>query len=238
MSVTAFTRIRNEYLDAQYRAQNAALGSSSTQANALTQAQSAFDEPSSSGIASQLSAFWSAWSGLSNDPTSEAAKVAVVTAGKQLAGTLKEVDAQLQGIEAQSAQQFNAIAGAHGELQSDATQIAQLNEQIKLSLQAKQQPNELEDRRDLLLDKVSELRPHQRHQGKRRDRYGHVRRRRRTARQGLGGRLAPGDSCSNQPGIAAAVNHVARLINPGTYGWSRAAGKLRAQSGKESLPLK
>ena len=157
VSVTAFTRIRNEYLDAQYRAQNAALGSSSTQANALTQAQSAFDEPSSSGIASQLSAFWSAWSGLSNDPTSEAAKVAVVTAGKQLAGTLKEVDAQLQGIEAQSAQQFNAIAGAHGELQSDASQIAQLNEQIKLSLQAKQQPNELEDRRDLLLDKVSEL---------------------------------------------------------------------------------
>jgi flagellar hook-associated protein 1 FlgK len=157
VSATAFTRIRNEYLDAQYRTRNAALGASTTQTNELTQAQSAFDEPSSSSIASQLSAFWSAWSGLSNDPTSEAAKVAVVSAGKQLAATMKEVDGQLQSIEAQAAQEYNAIAGAHGELQSDATQIAQLNEQIKLSLLAKQQPNELEDRRDLLLDKVSEL---------------------------------------------------------------------------------
>ena len=42
-------------------------------------------------------------------------------------------------------------------MQSDASQIAQLNEQIKLSLDAKQQPNNLEDRRDLLLDKLSEL---------------------------------------------------------------------------------
>ncbi len=95
VSVTAFTRIRNEYLDAQYRTQNAALGASTTQTNELSQAQSAFDEPSSSSIAGQLSAFWSAWSGLSNDPTSEAAKVAVVSAGKQLAATLKEVDGQL-----------------------------------------------------------------------------------------------------------------------------------------------
>jgi flagellar hook-associated protein 1 FlgK len=160
VSVATITRIRNTYLDAQYRTQNAGLGSAATQANELQQAQSAFDEPSSAGIATQLSAFWSAWGELADSPTSptsEAAKVAVVSAGTQLAETLHAVSAQLQTIEAQAAQQYTTIAGPSGEVQNDASQIAQLNEQIKLSLDAKQQPNNLEDRRDLLLDKLSEL---------------------------------------------------------------------------------
>jgi flagellar hook-associated protein 1 len=157
VSVATYMRIRNTYLDAQYRTQNAGLGAASTQAGELQQAQSAFDEPSSAGLASQLSAFWSAWGELSDAPSSEAAKVAVVSSGKQVADTLKEVAAQLQTIEGQAVQQYNAIAGPSGEVQSDASQIAQLNQQIKLSLQAKQQPNDLEDRRDLLLDQLSAL---------------------------------------------------------------------------------
>jgi flagellar hook-associated protein 1 FlgK len=157
VSVATITRIRNTYLDAQYRTQNAGLGAATTQANELQQAQSAFDEPSSAGIATQLSTFWSAWGELADAANSEPAKVAVVSAGTQLADTLHQVSAQLQTIEAQAAQQYNTIAGPSGEVQSDASQIAQLNEQIKLSLQAKQQPNNLEDRRDLLIDKLSEL---------------------------------------------------------------------------------
>jgi len=157
VSVATYMRIRNTYLDAQYRTQNASLGSATTQANELQQAQSAFDEPSTAGLATQLSAFWSAWGELANMPASEAAKVAVVSSGTQLADTLNQVSAQLQTIEAQAAQQYSAITGSSGEVQSDASQIAQLNEQIKLSLLARQQPNDLEDRRDLLVDKLSEL---------------------------------------------------------------------------------
>jgi flagellar hook-associated protein 1 len=156
VSVATIMRIRNTYLDAQYRTQNSALGAATAQAGELEQAQSAFDEPSSAGLASQLSAFWSAWGELADNPT-EAAKVTVVTAGTQVADTLHEVNAQLETVKAQAAQQHNAIAGPSGEVQADATQIAQLNQQIKLSLQAKQQPNDLEDRRDLLLDKLSAL---------------------------------------------------------------------------------
>jgi flagellar hook-associated protein 1 FlgK len=157
VSVATITRIRDTYLDAQYRTQNSALGAATTQADELQQAQSAFDEPSSAGLATQLSAFWSAWGELAKEPSSEAAKVAVVSAGNQLADTLNQVSAQLQSIEGQAAQQYAAIAGPSGEVQSDASQIAALNQQIKLSLQAKQQPNDLEDRRDLLIDKLSSL---------------------------------------------------------------------------------
>ncbi|HUN77607.1 MAG TPA: flagellar hook-associated protein FlgK [Solirubrobacteraceae bacterium] len=157
VSVATYTRIRNTYLDAQYRTQNTSLGSATTQAEELRQAQSAFDEPSSAGLASQLSAFWSAWGDLAEAPSSEAAKVNVVNTGQQVAQTLAGVAAQLQTIQEQAAQQYAAVTGPSGEVQTDAGEIAKLNQQIKLSLQAKQQPNELEDRRDLLLDKLSTL---------------------------------------------------------------------------------
>jgi flagellar hook-associated protein 1 FlgK len=157
VSVATITRIRNGYLDAQYRTQNAGLGAASTEAEELQQAQSAFDEPSSSGLSSQLSAFWSAWGSLANSPSSEAAREGVVSTGTQLATTLNQLSAQLSTISTQATQKYEAITGPTGEVADDANQIAQLNHQIQLSEQAGQPPNDLLDRRDLLLDKLSEL---------------------------------------------------------------------------------
>jgi flagellar hook-associated protein 1 FlgK len=156
VSVATITRVRNTYLDAQYRTQNSALSAAGTQAEELTQAQAAFNEPSSSGIASSLSAFWSAWSSLSSSPTIEA-KQGVVAAGQQVTGQLHELSAALATISSQASEQYTALAGPGGEVQDDANQIAQLNGQIKLAEEAGQQPSEMLDRRDLLLDKLSSL---------------------------------------------------------------------------------
>jgi flagellar hook-associated protein 1 len=157
VSVETIARVRNVYLDAQYRTQNSALSEASIESEELTQAQAAFNEPSSSGLASQISKFWSAWSELSNAPTSEAAKQAVVAAGEQLANTFHELSSQLSTISTQAGEQYAAITGPSGEVQEDANQIAQLNGQIKLAEEAGQEPNEMLDRRDELLDKLSGL---------------------------------------------------------------------------------
>jgi flagellar hook-associated protein 1 FlgK len=156
VSVATITRVRNEYLDAQFRTQTSAHSGATTQFEELSQAQATFNEPSSSGIASQLSAFWSAWSSLANSPTS-AAKEGVVAAGTRLAGALHEVGGQLSTISKQAGEQYAAITWPSGEVQNDANQIAQLNTQIKLAEEAGQKPNEMLDRRDLLLDKLSSL---------------------------------------------------------------------------------
>ncbi len=156
VTVATITRIRNTYLDAAYREHSTAAGAAGTQAEELQQAQSAFNEPSSTGLASQLSAFWSSWGKLADAPE-EPAKVGVVGAATQLTGSLHQLAAQLQSLEGQAAAQYAAIAGPTGEVAGDAAQIAELNHQIKLSLAAHQQPNELEDHRDLLLDKLSTL---------------------------------------------------------------------------------
>jgi flagellar hook-associated protein 1 FlgK len=157
VTVATITRIRNTYLDASYREHATAAGAAGAQAEELSQAQAAFNEPSSTGLASQLSAFWSSWGELAESPGEDAAKVGVVGAATQLTGSLHQLAAQLQTLEGAASAQYAAITGPTGEVAGDATQIAELNHQIKLSLAAHQQPNELEDHRDLLLDKLSAL---------------------------------------------------------------------------------
>ncbi len=157
VSVATITRIRNDYLDAQYRTQNGALSGASTQSEVLQQAQAAFNEPSSAGIASRLSAFWTAWNSLADSPTSEAAKEGVVAAGQQLTSTFNALSTALSTISSQATEHYKGLVGPEGEVQADANQIAQLNGQIKLDEEAGQKPNNMLDRRDLLLDKLSAL---------------------------------------------------------------------------------
>ena len=78
-----------------------------------------------------------------------------MAAGKQLPTTFKQLSAQLSTISSQAGEQYNALTGPSGEVENYANQIAQLNGQIKLSEEAGQPPNEMLDRRDLLLDKLS-----------------------------------------------------------------------------------
>jgi flagellar hook-associated protein 1 len=118
VNAAAITRIRNEYLNVQYRAQNNALSGASTRAEVLEQAQNAFGEPSSGGLASQLSKFWTAWSSLANAPASEEAKQGVLAAGQQLADTFNELSAQLSSISRTAGEQYKALAGAGGEVEN------------------------------------------------------------------------------------------------------------------------
>jgi flagellar hook-associated protein 1 len=157
VTVANITRIRNVYLDSQYRAQNGALGGASAQAEELQQAQAAFNEPSDASVATAMSSFWTAWNNLAQAPTSEAAKEAVEATGKQLASTINQLASQLSTISGQVSEQVSTLTGPGGEIENYATEIAQLNTQIKLSEEAGQQPNEVLDRRDLLLDKLSAL---------------------------------------------------------------------------------
>src|SRR5271165_5125334 len=115
-TVGTITRLRNSYLDAQYRSQNSGLSGATTQAEELEQAQAALNEPSSSGISSQLSAFWSSWNSLADSPTSESAKQGVVAAGQRLAGALNSLSTQLTSIAGQVEQEYAAKTAPGGEV--------------------------------------------------------------------------------------------------------------------------
>ena len=157
VTTASITRIRNLYLDAQYRVQNSSLGAATADAEVLERAQAAFNEPSTAGIATQLSTFWSAWNSLAESPASLAAKNEVVSAGTQLATSFNELSAQLTTFATQAGEEYNSLTGPSGEVEDYANQLAQLNRQIKLAEEANTPPDTMLDRRDQLLDKLSSL---------------------------------------------------------------------------------
>jgi flagellar hook-associated protein 1 FlgK len=81
----------------------------------------------------------------------------VVEAGKALGLSLGELDQQLTKAAEVAEGEYSAITGKGGEVEGKAKEIALLNGAIRSSVTQGAEPNDLLDRRDLLLDELSEL---------------------------------------------------------------------------------
>ncbi|HEY6522334.1 MAG TPA: flagellar basal body protein, partial [Solirubrobacteraceae bacterium] len=147
VSITDISRIRNQFLDVQYRAQNSATSNANSNATELGQVQTAVNEPSSSGLQSVMANFWSAWNALGSTQNASTLQ-GVVGAGQTLASTFNAVAQQMQTVQSQATQQYASLTGANGQVAQDAQTIATLNAQISQAQQAGITPNTLMDQRD------------------------------------------------------------------------------------------
>ncbi len=157
VDVQAFRRIRTSFLDLQYRAQGMQVGYQETMSRQLDQVEMALAEPSENGISDQLTKFWNGWADLSNAPDDPAARQSLIDQAKNLAAAFKDLDTQLTTVKNQTLAEYAAVTGAGGDVQVLAGEIAQLNVSIKAVVQNGGSPNDLMDRRDLLLDQLSKL---------------------------------------------------------------------------------
>lgn len=157
VDVQSFSRIRDQFLDLQYRAQNMVLGQQTTTSDAMSQVETALQEPGSNGLSAQLAKFWSAWSDLANNAGSSGARQALYQQANTVAETLHSLDAQLTNASTQASAEYTSLTQAGGEIAQEAAQIANLNSAIKTAVAAGDHPNDLMDKRDQLLDKLSGL---------------------------------------------------------------------------------
>jgi len=155
VDIQSYQRIRNQFLDLQYRAQNMVLGQQTATSGALSQVETGLQEPGDNGLSKQLQQFWSAWSDLSNNPNSSGARQALYQQAGTVAQTLHSLDSQLTDAANQASAEYTSITGAGGDVSQIATQIASLNSAIKKSVAAGDHPNDLMDKRDQLLDQLS-----------------------------------------------------------------------------------
>lgn len=156
VQVQSITRSRDALLDAQFRYQNQYAGQWTTLDNMYTQLQGVLTEPSTTGLNSKLSNFFNSWHALSDDPTNTGARASVQQSGIALASTLNSDAQQL----AQSKSVADAQVGAAvTTINNNLTQIANLNGQIRAVLASGQQPNDLMDQRDVLIDQLSNTIP-------------------------------------------------------------------------------
>lgn len=157
VDVAAYRRIRDQFLDLQYRAQSMRLGGLAAQVRGLEQVDVALAEPGENGISAQLGKFWSGWEDVANAPENQATRQALIEGAKGLATSISSLDAQLASAAEGANTEYAFITGPGGEVGQMAEEIAKLNESIRSSLVSGATPNDLYDRRDLLLDKLSEL---------------------------------------------------------------------------------
>jgi flagellar hook-associated protein 1 len=158
VDVLQYRRMRDSFLDLQYRAQNMSLGDRTATAEGLAQVEEQLGEPSDTGLSALLGKFWDSWDTLASNPTDSAAKAAVVAQGQALAGALKDLDARLGALSTTAAAEYGSLTTDPGnDVQSYANQLVSLNKAIKEQKATGREPNDLLDQRDLVLDKLSAL---------------------------------------------------------------------------------
>jgi flagellar hook-associated protein 1 len=157
VDVTSLARLRDTFLDLQVRAAQLAAGQDGATATALGQVEDVLAEGTDSSLGALLDRFWSSWQDLSSQPESSAAKTAVAGHATTLAGALQTLDARLQALGGAAAAQATQLQAAGGPVDQAAQELARLNAAIGQAVTAGSQPNDLLDRRDLLLDRLSEL---------------------------------------------------------------------------------
>jgi flagellar hook-associated protein 1 len=164
VDVQSFNRIRDQFVDLQYRAQNTNLGEWKARAGALDRAELGLSEPGENGINEQLSKFWDAWSVLSTSTGDQSpAKKALVEQAAGLADAFKTVRSQIELAKTQSYAEYADLArpaspgDAGGEIAQIADEVAELHDVIKRFVTSGDMPNDLLDRRDQLLDQLSEF---------------------------------------------------------------------------------
>jgi flagellar hook-associated protein 1 FlgK len=157
VDVAAIRRLRDQFLDLQYRAQQMSLGDATARTTSLDQTELAFAEPTDDGLAAQLSRFWDAWSDVANAPENAGARAALVTTAQTLTATFRTVSDQLATVAQQAQDEYDAITGTNGDVANMASELAGLNRAIGDAVFRGQQPNDLMDRRDELVDRLSQL---------------------------------------------------------------------------------
>ncbi len=146
-------RARDVFLDTQLRDEMGLAGRWSARSSVLSRVESVVDEPSDTGLASLLDAFWNSWLDLSNNPEDSAARSVVVQSGISLAEGLRQVDSRVrQVIEATDSDLEQRVAHLNVLFQ----EVASLNAQITRAEIGGDTDSSLRDQRDLILDELAE----------------------------------------------------------------------------------
>lgn len=147
-------RVREGFLDAQYRNENTALGGWTVRNSTLEKLETIMNEPSETGIRTVLNNFWSAWSDLSQDPQDVTNRKIVKETTLALTDGLNQISLQLDAL---TNDLTNNVELKTTEINSYLQSIADLNNNIMRVEQLGDNANDLRDQRDYAVDQLSKI---------------------------------------------------------------------------------
>ena len=155
VQVASINRAFSQLAENQLNASQSSLG----QLNSLQSYTGQIDNivgTSAGGLSTALQNYYNAWSTLANDPTSTAARQALLSQAQSVQSAFSSTNTQLQGLTSSINQ---GVQQDVTQINSIGTSIAALNQQIVTATAnaGGQPPNDLIDQRDQLVSNLSQL---------------------------------------------------------------------------------
>jgi flagellar hook-associated protein 1 FlgK len=152
--VERIERVRDQLLDRRIVAQASGEGYWAARDPYIRRMEQIYLEPGKNSIRSKMDEFWDAWQELSIYPADTAPRTAVLERGKTLIDGIHERYGLLKEQQIMADEDIQLTVGRVNEL---SKQIAGLNNSIQKIKAQGDNPNDLLDRRDLLVDKLSAI---------------------------------------------------------------------------------
>ena len=154
VEVLNVVRLRDGFLDTNYRNEAANAEGFGLRRDVLTQVEGIFGEPSDQSLSNSLDAFWSAWSDLANNPGTPSGQSVVRQRGIEVASTLNRFASRLGDLEATNR---SRLASTVDEVNRLGSQLAELNGQITAAEVGGTMAPDLRDARDRIADQLAKL---------------------------------------------------------------------------------
>ena len=152
--VSRIERVRDELLDKQIVAAASGEGYWRSRDPYIRMMEQMYLEVGENGVRAKMDKFWDGWQELSRHPADMAPRTALMERGRSLIDGIQDRFKGLKGLQDMADADITLTVKRVNEL---SRQIATLNGDIQKVIAQGDMPNDLKDRRDLLVDKLSSI---------------------------------------------------------------------------------
>jgi flagellar hook-associated protein 1 FlgK len=158
VKVVGVERMRDEFLEAQYRRESGGKSQADATVAAYKLAEDLLSEPGDNGLYAKMTRFRDAWSSLANNPADPGLRAVLRVEGKNLAESFNSTREGFNNLRLQTDGEIRNLVPTINEI---GEEIYGLNSKIETATLLGQVPNDALDRRDKLVADLSEIVPAQ-----------------------------------------------------------------------------
>jgi len=154
VTLDTITRARDAFVDRQYRGETSKQQYWVSKQDSLTKIEGVMNEPSDNSLSNDMTKFWVAWSDLSKNPENIGSRTALKERAITLTDSFHAISKQISDMQNTLDSNVNTQIS---QINVYANQIKDLNAQIKQAEINRDNPNDLRDSRDNLIDELSKI---------------------------------------------------------------------------------
>ncbi len=152
--VSIVERIRNSFLDDRISTETNMMGYWKSKSSFIYQIEAIYNEPNGDSIKGKMDKMWKAFQELSKYPENRSTREVVKQSAVNLSNEVNKIYSQLSGLQNNVNKEVSLRVN---EINMYGRDIRDLNERILKSEAVGDQPNDLKDRRDALIEKLSAI---------------------------------------------------------------------------------